>query len=277
MSWLYKRLTKAWAQAKPQDGFRQASKAAARSFLTVSNLKKVGYTCMALAVLLLVGGAVAALWQTGSGDATVLRQGKPAATVEADAPVVEDGAVPVARLDTAGSPALGVERLDVADPQSVEATVTLGKGKNAPALAWRERDPWFPELRPPAAGIDTEMLCPAGARAPTACDSVGVAVTPATRSFVEWNAGAMVGLTAAPGDLSAQSGYAGLDLVRFGPLHLGAGVSARIDSAGTAAGGLSPQVVGAASVMVRDDVFLILTREATATDARWKGGAALRF
>jgi hypothetical protein len=275
MSWLYKRLTKAWARAKPQDGFRQASKAAARSFLAVSKLKKIGYICMALAVLLLIGGAVAALWQAGDGDATVLRQGKPAATVEADAPVVEDGAVPVARLDTAGSSALDVERLDVADPQSVEATVTLGRGENAPTLVWREQDPWFPEMRPPAAGIDTELLCPPGV--PAACDSMGVAVTPRARPFVELDAAPMLGLTAPPGDLSAPSGYAGLDVLRFGPLHLGAGMSARIDSAGTAAG-LSPKMVGTASVMLRDDLFLMCSRDAAVSlDAQWSCGAALRF
>ena len=204
-------------------------------------------------------------WLIGSSTTTV-QEGRRATKVERDAPLTPSPDVPYGYVDSAGQLQLG--KIQPAAPEKLEATVTVGP-KGVP-VGVNVKDPLFPEFKSPGAQIEARSYGP---------DSVSVVVTPRPRPLLEWKLDPTVGVAAKPNlraseaPLTEPKVYAGVDALRFGPLHVGGGAMLGADSLGRV--GATPAATG--GVMLKRDVMLTCSRDVLAPEPTYRCGAAITF
>jgi len=203
-------------------------------------------------------------WLMG-GSTTTVREGRQATEVERDAPLTPSPEVPYGYVDSAGE--LQLDEIQPATPEKLEATVTVGP-EGVP-VGVDVRDPLFPEFKSPGAQIQARSFGP---------DSVSVVITPQPRPLLEWKLDPAVGVAARPGlraseaPLTDPKVYAGVDAVRFGPLHMGGGAMLGSDSLGRV--GATPAVTG--GVLLKRDVMLTCSRDVLGANT-YRCGASVSF
>lgn len=203
-------------------------------------------------------------WLTGSSTTTV-REGQQATKVERDAPLTPSPEVPYGYVDSAGQ--LQLDEIQPAAPEKLEATVTVGP-EGVP-VGVDVKDPLFPEFKSPGAQIEARSYGP---------DSVSVVITPRPRPLLEWKLDPTVGVAVTPNlqgaPLTEPRLYAGVDAVRFGPLHMGGGAMVGSDSLGRV--GATPAVTG--GVLLKRNVMLTCSRDVgTSTAGTYRCGASITF
>ena len=204
-------------------------------------------------------------WITGSSTTTV-QEGQQATEVERNAPLTPTSDVPYGYVDSAGE--LRLDEIQPAEPKKLEATVTVGP-EGVP-VGLDVKDPLFPEFKSPGAQIEARSYGP---------DSVSVVVTPRPRPLLEWKLDPTVGVTATPNLRAAEAPltdpkvYAGVDALRFGPLHVGGGAMLGADSLGRV--GATPAATG--GVLLKRDVMLTCSRDVLVPEPAYHCGAAITF
>jgi hypothetical protein len=205
-------------------------------------------------------------WLTG-GSTTIVQEGRQATKVERDAPLTPSPEVPYGYVDSAGQ--LQLDEIQPAAPEKLEATVTVGP--DGVPVGVDVKDPLFPEFKAPGAQIEARSYGP---------DSVSVVVTPRPRPLVEWELDPAVGVAATPNLRAAEAPltdskvYAGVDALRFGPLHVGGGAMLGSDSLGRV--GATPAVTG--GVLLKRDVMLTCSRDVlTSSAGTYRCGASVSF
>jgi len=204
-------------------------------------------------------------WLTG-GLTTTVQEGRQATKVERDAPLTPSPDVPYGYVDSAGQ--LQLDEIQPAEPEKLEATVTVGP--NGVPVGVDVKDPLFPEFKPPGAQIEARSYGP---------DSVSVVITPRPRPLLEWKLDPAVGVAATPNlraseaPLTDPKVYAGVDALRFGPLHVGGGAMLGSDSLGRV--GATPAVTG--GVLLKRDVMLTCSRDMLVAEPTYRCGASVSF
>lgn len=210
-------ITRRWScSGLPEKAER--AKTGVRTYFTVRRLFYV--SAMIVAALLIVAfvSIWRGLWWAGSSQ-SVIYQGDRATETTVTPSIFPSGEVPVMRYrDTVQVPEL--EKVRVLEPQEVDVTVTTDALPDR-AILIRERDPLFPDLRSPSAGLDADVLC---LKADGEClTGTQVNVTSPARPLVEWSPEWKAGGGLYPSaDTLSRGVYIGANLLRLGPVKLGA-------------------------------------------------------
>ena len=184
-----------------------------------------------LLLAIALGGCLGLLafwtWQAWQQErqATTVYQGETADVTTVDPPLLPLRTIPIMDYPpgadtTEGAAIPDLRKIAVAEPREVEVAVT-SSALPGHAVLVRKRDPLLPDLRPPSASSEAEVICiqEAGCQSEP---SVSVSVPP--RPFAEWTGDVGVGSGLYPGAPSfdqARAFYVSASLLRLGPLRLG--------------------------------------------------------